>query len=81
MAHAFWLGAAKNQMNTQMMRVASKQNIADEPSRGELGSMIALGAEWVNPIIPDVVWDSNRWENEMVPEARGIVKADSHQNP
>ena len=81
MAHAFWLGAARNQMNIQMMRVASKQNIADEPSRSELGSMIVLGAEWVDPIIPDVVWESTKWENEMVPEARGIVKADRHLNP
>ena len=61
----FWLDAAAMSMAPYFARVPSLSNIADGPTRSDLGHMIALGAEFIEPACPE--WFSNLWALEEFP--------------
>ena len=51
--HAVWLAAAEGRFHPWFVRVASDDNIADEPTRfdhGQSPALNALGAQWTPPL-------------------------------
>ena len=54
LVHEMWLQIALLNIDVHVVRVASKSNIADLPSRGDFGLLQHIGAEHVNPRLDDV---------------------------
>ena len=55
-AHSVWLIAAKLRCCLWIERVASADNIADDPSREDYEAMKEIGARWVRPRMPSNMW-------------------------
>ena len=62
MGHAFWWQATMKRMDIRVERVGSKENIADDPSRGEFCSLTLMNGEYKQPSIPDASWNSVSWQ-------------------
>ena len=75
LSYAFWLQAARDRINIHINRVDTKVNIADDPSRGDFEIMNALGAEFVKPIIPKVIWNPENWAETLTCQEQGLVTA------
>ena len=45
-----------------IMRVPTKDNIADDPSREDYKLMRALGARWCEPVLAKSFWHPASWE-------------------
>ena len=56
-----WQQALRNRTKVWLERVASDDNIADEPSRDEYGLMNLLGARWRPPVVAQFVVDGMPW--------------------
>ena len=54
-----WLLTAKLDVSLRLGRVESKANIADGPSRDNFEWVHALGAQFVEPIVPE--WLADPW--------------------
>ena len=61
LVHATWLLAARGGIALWIERVASEDNVSDEPSRGEMTAMAALDATWHAPVLPRQIWHPDRW--------------------
>ena len=59
--HAVWLLAARNNFSLYIARVASAENIADEPSRHKYDSLERMGAVWRSPTLPSQLWRPESW--------------------
>ena len=75
LSYAFWLQAARDRINIHINRVDTKVNIADDPSRGDFEIMNALGAEFLKPIIPKVIWNPENWAETLTCQEQGLVTA------
>ena len=53
----FWWETVVSSVKVDVRRVASKDNIADDPSRHDLSTMKLLKAEWKDPSITMRRWD------------------------
>ena len=60
----FWLALAKMGTDLFAARVESKSNIADGPTRQDLSSLHALGASFVDPVLPP--WIYQVWKGPDV---------------
>ena len=58
-----WLDCAKNNMALHFLRVESKANVADDPSRGRFDILVDLGAKRVEPILPE--WFGQVWSLDV----------------
>lgn len=54
-----WLMIAEAGLALHVVRVESNANIADGPTREDLGPMEEVGADFVNPVLPD--WVRQLW--------------------
>ena len=61
LVHAVWLMAARCGMALWVQRVASDDNIADEPSRGKNSALAEINAQWVSPELPSQIWHPDQW--------------------
>ena len=59
--HAIWHLAAVNRIGLWVERVASGEDIADEPSREDSRALQSIGAKWVPPTLPEQLWQPQRW--------------------
>ena len=60
-----WLRIASMDADLHAARVESHANIADGPSRDHFGNLNSLGAEYVEPALPE--WIHNIWQVDLVP--------------
>jgi hypothetical protein len=51
--HEIWWHALQHRIHLWVVRVPSKDNVADGPSRSEYGLMGELGAMWREPVLAD----------------------------
>ena len=66
LVHAVWLLAARLRAALWVERVASDDNIADDPSREEYSLLEAVQGTFVAPIVPEQVWDPASWMDVRV---------------
>ena len=72
--HSIWLLAAKLQIELQIERVPTDENIADLPSRQEYALLEALEAEFVAPILDSSFWSPSAWESLSVRKVLGNTR-------
>ena len=58
-----WQDMATRDISLLLGRVASHSNIADGPSRDDLGLVLALQAKFIEPVYP--VWVLRTWNWEV----------------
>ena len=73
----FWWETVIRSVDVDVRRVASKDNIADDPSRHDLSTMKLLGASWKNPIITMRKWDGESC-SDLVDLGR-MMETDKHE--
>ena len=56
-----WLDIAASSLGLHVVRVESKANLADGPTRESLGQLEALNAHFVEPKLPKWVYDIWGW--------------------
>ena len=71
-----WLEVAKLDCDLHVARVESKTNLADGPSRDDFGMLHAIGAVFVEPVLPD--WINDVW---FVPESIQKCSLISYDRP
>ena len=59
--HDIWLCAASIGCGLWVERVGTHDNIADDPSRESYGLLQALGARWIQPVLPWSAHDPKKW--------------------
>lgn len=62
LVHEMWLQLALLEIDVHVVRVASKDNIADLPSRGDYGMFDQIGAVWCAPSLDTVFMAADTWE-------------------
>ena len=67
LVHAVWLMAARNNVGLWIERVGTKDNIADDPSRGEYKLLELMGAKYSPPTVPDELWEPHTWMQQPPP--------------
>ena len=55
-----WLELAEGQVDLRVGRVESRANVSDGPSRDDLSLIALLKAMWVEPVLPE--WVFQFWE-------------------
>ena len=65
-----WHGVAEARMALHILRVESKANISDGPSRGDLSGMMSLNAREVPAVMPD--WLLDPWAQAQPGFADGV---------
>ena len=73
----FWWETVVRSVNVDVKRVASKDNIADDPSRHDLSTMKLLKASWKDPIITMRKWDGESC-NDLVNLGK-MIETDKHE--
>ena len=73
----FWWETIVRSVHVDVKRVASKDNIADDPSRHDLSTMKLLKASWKDPIITIRKWDGDSC-NDLVALGK-MIKENKHE--
>ena len=62
LVHEQWTHAATQGLSLHIVRVATDDNIADLPSRGEVEVLSRAGGVQVDPVLWECYWQADTWE-------------------
>ena len=72
--HCLWLLAAELNMDMQIERVPTSENVADLPSREEYGLLRQLGSKFVQPHLEPSFWKPSAWSALSLVGRRRLVR-------